>query len=359
MRSPMLHVATLAVALALGCTSASKSGPQSAAVAAGSGALPPTTEMGTIDGKVITYADLIAEKDVGTQFKQAESKAEQDLYDVRKKAVDQVITHRLLEFQAKAAHKELDDWFQHDFLNSVPEPSDAEVKASFDEHKAQLPPNSDYEQLKPKITQFVKQEHGKKALAAMLDDLKAKHNARVTFPAPALPRVDVAAIGPSKGPANAPVTIVEFSDFQCPFCGRAAPTVDRVMKEYDGKVKLVFRNYPLEFHPMAEKAAEAGACAADQNKFWEMHDAMFKDQAKLMVPDLKLTARAIGLDGDKFDKCLDSGEKKKAIEADQKAGTDAGVNGTPAFFINGVFLNGAVPFDDFKEALDRELGKKS
>jgi protein-disulfide isomerase len=108
---------------------------------------------------------------------------------------------------------------------------------------------------------------------------------------------------------------------------------------------------------MAEKAAEAGACADDQGKFWQMHDKMFGNQQKLAVADLKATAKDIGLDSAKFDKCLDGGEKKAAVQGDQKAGSEAGVNGTPAFFVNGVFINGAVPYEQFKEALDRELGK--
>jgi protein-disulfide isomerase len=131
------------------------------------------------------------------------------------------------------------------------------------------------------------------------------------------------------------------------------------MKDYDGKVRLVFRNFPLDMHPLAGKAAEAGACAADQNKFWQMHDRMFGDQNKLTVADLKKTAREIGIDGDRFDKCLDGGEKRQLVDADLKAGTDAGVSGTPAFFVNGVFINGSVPYEDFKQVLDRELDAKA
>ncbi|GAC1597213.1 MAG: thioredoxin domain-containing protein [Myxococcales bacterium] len=350
-----MHVVLIALALG-GCTaSAPKSSPSGAQAEAGQ--LAPGTEIATLDGKPVTYAELVSDKEMGGQFKQAESKALAELYDVRKKAADQLLTRRLLSAEAKKANKELDDWFQHDFLASVPEATDAEVNAAFEEHKSQLPPNAKLEELKPKIAQFVKQENAKKHLASMLEDLKAKRKAKVTLVAPQLPRVEVAATGPSKGPSNAKVTIVEFSDFQCPFCSRAAPTIDRVMKDYDGKVRLVFRHFPLDFHPMVAKAAEAGACAADQGKFWQMHDKMFGNQQKLAVADLKASAKEIGLDTGKFDKCLDSGEKKSAVQNDQKAGSDAGVNGTPAFFVNGVFINGAVPYEEFKAALDRELGK--
>src|ERR671935_178826 len=169
--------------------------------------------------------------------------------------------------------------------------------------------------------------------------------------------IDVETKGPSRGPNNAPVTIVEFSDFQCPYCGREYPVIERLMKEYDGKVRLVFRHYPLDFHPFAQKAAEAGACAQDQGKFWELHDKMFTNQNKLAVTDLKAYAKLLGMDAPKFDKCLDSGEKKALVDEDMKAGTAAGVNGTPAFFINGIFVNGAQPYERMKQAVDRELKK--
>ena len=191
-----------------------------------------------------------------------------------------------------------------------------------------------------------------------LEDLKAKHHVQVALEAPELPRVEVEAKGPSRGPANAPVTIVEFSDFQCPYCGREVPVIDRILKEYDGKVRLVFRHYPLDFHTFAGKAAEAGACAQDQGKFWELHDKMFSNQGKLAVDDLKGYAKSVGMDASKFDKCLDSGEKKALVEEDMKAGSAAGVNGTPAFFINGVFINGAQPYEQIKQTVDRELKRK-
>ena len=119
------------------------------------------------------------------------------------------------------------------------------------------------------------------------------------------------AIGPSKGPENAPVTIVEFSDFQCPFCSKAKVTVDEVMKGYGDKVRLVFRHFPLSFHQDAPKAAEAAACANDQKKFWEYHDKLFANQGALEVDDLKKHAADLGLDTARFNECLDSGKKEE------------------------------------------------
>src|SRR6266853_6951864 len=194
-------------------------------------------------------------------------------------------------------------------LALVPAPSDEEMKKFYEQNKAKMGGQND-DQIKDRIATYLKQQKGRDQLAKVVEDLKAKHGVQLTLAQPNLPRVEVAATGPSRGPASAPVTIVEFSDFQCPYCGREYPVVERLMKEYDGKVRLVFRHYPLDFHPFAEKAAEAGACAQDQGKFWELHDKMFGNQAKLAVDDLKTYAKQVGLDAPKFDKCLDSGEKK-------------------------------------------------
>ena len=144
--------------------------------------------------------------------------------------------------------------------------------------------------------------------------------------------------------------------FQCPFCSKARDTVEEVMQAYAGKVRLVFRHYPLPFHQNAPKAAEASMCANEQGKFWELHDLMFKSQDKLEVAQLKEHAAAVGLDAAKFGKCLDSGKMAKAVQEDMAAGTKVGVTGTPAFFVNGVMLSGAQPLDEFKKVIDSELG---
>jgi protein-disulfide isomerase len=165
----------------------------------------------------------------------------------------------------------------------------------------------------------------------------------------------VAAEGPARGPDNAPITIVEFSDFQCPYCSRASATVDEVLNAYPGKIRLVFRHYPLPFHAEAPKASEASMCANEQGKFWEYHDVLFKNQQQLAVADLKNHASAIGLDAAKFAECLDSGKNASVVEKDMEAGKKVGVNGTPAFFINGIMLSGAQPIEEFKAVIDSEL----
>jgi protein-disulfide isomerase len=169
--------------------------------------------------------------------------------------------------------------------------------------------------------------------------------------------VQGAADGPAKGPKTAKVTIVEFSDFQCPYCSRGKKVMEEVVAKYGDKVRLVFRDFPLDFHDKAQKAAEAGQCANDQGKFWAMHDWMFDNQQALDIPALKGAAKTMGMDSTAFDSCLDSGKHAALIKKNTKDGQEAGVRGTPAFFVNGVFLSGALPFEKFKTEIDRALAE--
>ena len=174
--------------------------------------------------------------------------------------------------------------------------------------------------------------------------------------APAVDRKKVPLEGESRGPADALVNIVVFSDFQCPFCGRVVPTIDKLMKDYDGKLRLFFKHYPLPFHGDAPLASQAALAAGAQGKFWEMHDRLFANQTAIKRPDLERHAQALGLDMAKFKQALDGNVYKARVDADTALGSSVGVNGTPAFFINGRRLSGAMPYTEFKRIIDDELG---
>ncbi|MDF1498339.1 MAG: thioredoxin domain-containing protein [Patescibacteria group bacterium] len=158
-----------------------------------------------------------------------------------------------------------------------------------------------------------------------------------------------------KGPKDAKVTIIEFSDFECPFCKKGKENIDEVLKIYGDEVKLVFKHFPLPSHSNAQKAAEASECANEQGKFWEMHDAMFEDQSKLAVSDLKQTAQKIGLVTKEFNNCLDSGKYEGKVKSDMGIGSEYGVGGTPAFFIGEDFLSGAQSPEKFQIIIDKQL----
>jgi len=160
---------------------------------------------------------------------------------------------------------------------------------------------------------------------------------------------------PSKGPANAPITIVEFSDFQCPFCGRVVPTMQEVMKDYDGKVRMVFRQHPLPFHPNAMPAAKASLAANEQGKFWEMHDKLFENQKDLSDDTITKIAKDLGLNMKKFNDSRNSTKFDAQIQDDIKFAEANGATGTPSAFINGVLVKGAQPATGFKEVIDKFL----
>jgi len=167
---------------------------------------------------------------------------------------------------------------------------------------------------------------------------------------------------PQKGPSDAKATIIEFSDFQCPYCNRAEPTLKQIFDEYGNNVRLVYRDFPLSFHQYAQKAAEASQCAFEQGKYWEYHDVLYENQDKLDVASLKQYAKNLGLDTAKFDSCLDSGKYASEVQKDFQDGQAAGVSGTPAFFIldkDGEVVEtivGAQPFSSFKDAIDPLVG---
>lgn len=184
-------------------------------------------------------------------------------------------------------------------------------------------------------------------------------NVKATPKAPEEKPVEIA-IGnsPVKGAKNAKVTIVEFSDFECPFCSRVNPTIDQIMKEYEGKVQVVFKNQPLPFHSNAKAAAEAALAAGEQGKYWEFHDKLFANQRALNRANYETWAGELGLNMAKFKAALDSGKFSAQVDADQALATSVGASGTPTFFINGRKLVGAQPFPAFKAIIDEELAKK-
>ncbi len=155
------------------------------------------------------------------------------------------------------------------------------------------------------------------------------------------------------GNKNAKVTLIEYSDFECPFCSRHFDTMQQIKKDFPNDVRVVFRHFPLSFHPEAQKAGEASECAAAQGKFWEMYEKIFaaNKAGSMNVAAWKQAAKDLGLDTAKFDKCLDSGEMASRVTEDLNEGSQAGVGGTPATFVNGELLEGALPYETFKQAI--------
>jgi protein-disulfide isomerase len=336
-------------AVGTGCNTGQRERAAAAPVSAAAPADPKAT-VAKIGSEIITEGDLDAK--VKSQLSRLETEHRQKVYDLKSEALEGMIDDRLLDSKAKAEGITKEKLIEREVTAKIAEPSAADIQMVYDQTKARGGNLPALDVVRPRIIAFLKEQGSEKTRQEYLEKLRA--GAKVeTLLSP--PRIEVAAVGPTRGEAKAPVTIVEFSDFECPFCVRAEDVIKKVMEAYPGKIRLVYRDYPLPFHARAQKASEAALCAGDQDKYWQMHEKLFANQKALEVGQLKQHAKDLGLATDKFDKCLDSGEKAATVEASKKAGEEAGVNGTPHFFINGRGLSGAQPFEKFKEIIDREL----
>ena len=240
--------------------------------------------------------------------------------------------------------------------NGGGEPSDVEIAAWYEENRSRVGGRT-LEQVRPQIAQVVRMA---KRVAAM-DSIEARLNRERNVTVHLQPlRLDVDdPTAPAIGPANAPVTLVEFSDFQCPFCARFYPTLHRLADTYGDKLRIVYRQYPIaSLHANAIKAAEASLCANDQGKFWEAHDLMFQEQNRLTVRELKVMASRLGMNQEQFDRCLDTGKYTEKVQGDIAAAGRVGATGTPALFVNGIPIEGgAVPYETVARAIDAELAR--
>ncbi|MCA9509497.1 MAG: thioredoxin domain-containing protein [Myxococcota bacterium] len=272
------------------------------------------------------------------------------LFDARSEALDEWVRDLVVETEAKKRGVTKEELLESE-VASLGAVDDAEVAAFFEENKERMRPGETLENVGPRIRAYL--EQGKRAEA--VEALIAAANVTMKLEPP---RIEVEAIGQARGPADAPVTIVEFSDYQCPFCSRAEPTVDQLLERYPTQVRLVYRHFPLDsIHPEARAAAIAATCAGEQGKFWEFHEKLFANQRELGAEAFDRFAGELGLDGAAFDACTASPEAAAVVTRDAEAGVAAGASGTPAFFVNGILLSGARPLEDFVEIVEAELAR--
>ncbi len=274
-------------------------------------------------------------------------------YELRSQALDALVTRSLLEREAVARGVSPEALNQSEVAAKVAV-SEEEVKSVYAANRSRLGNVSEADGME-RVRNGLRQQRQTERRNAYARELRARYDVKVMLDPYRVP-VELAD-APTRGNPKAPVTIVEFSDFQCPFCVRARPTVKRVRETYGDSVRWVFRHYPLDFHPLAQKAGEAAACAAEQGRFWEMHDLLWDKPTELEVPNLKAHAQALGLDSAAFATCLDGGRHAGLVDRDLKAGQEYGISGTPAFFVNGRLISGAQPFEAFQQVIDDELAR--
>lgn len=340
-----------AAAFMSACAEESASAQSTASVGAN-----PDQVVAEVAGKPITLKDVDAKWE---EFDAAErARIVQAMYQNRRNMLNQLVGDMLIENAAKAAGQPAAAFVAQDGAKRLPAVSEADVAQFYEQNKERAQGRT-LDQLRGEIKPYLDERRRQQARAMLVDELLAKSGSTVKVMLDA-PRytVPTTAADPVRGNPSAPVTIIEFSDYQCPFCARVNPTLAKVRETYGDRVKIIFKDYPLPNHAQAPKAAEAARCAGDQQKYWEMHDAMFANQRALEVPMLKQTARAIGLDGAAFDQCLDSGKHTAVVESGSALGNRMGVNSTPTLYVNGRPLIGAMPFENFKQIIDEELSRR-
>jgi protein-disulfide isomerase len=276
-------------------------------------------------------------------------------HEILESSLDNLITTRLLELEAEARGISTEELVNQAVDAKVDAPSQEAIDAFYEARKGQI--RQPKEAVEERIGQFLTQQQRQTVLAELVAELKSKYGFESYLEPLRVPVEDAGF--PARGPKSAPVTIVEFSDFECPYCSRVVPTLEQIVETYGDRVRLVFRQFPLNnIHPNAQKAAEASLCADDQGKFWEMHNLMFKEQKSLELEQLKEKAARLELDVEAFNECIDSSKYAEAVMSDQEAGSRIGVSGTPALFINGRFLSGAQPYEQLAAVIDEELASQ-
>ncbi len=320
--------------------------PQSSAAAAPAAA----TVVATVDGDPITAAQL--EAAVGAEL----GRLEQQIYEMKRQRLEQLIGERLMAREAARRQISVDALRKAEIHDKIAPVTDEEVTRFFEANKARLPnaPN-----IRDQIKRYLEMQGIEARATAFLDALRAGAKVAVTLEAPPVRRASVEVDGaPIRGDVSAPVTIVEFSDFHCPYCRTVQPTLLQVLERYKGKVRLVYKDLPLDgLHPNARRVSEAARCAGEQGKFWEFHDAAYAGLVGTDVSpeSMRKLATAAALDVAAFEQCLASDRHEAGIQRDMEQAERLGLSGTPAFFVNGRLLTGAQPLEAFAKVIDEEL----
>jgi protein-disulfide isomerase len=326
--------------------------PESAAPAEEKSATPDADVVaGRIGGKDVSVSDVDAWIMDKLFANATNDRQPSRLYEIRSRALKQMASEQGLEAEAAKQSLQREELLRRE-LEKRASVTPEEVKAFYEQNKQRYGQRT-FEQLEAPIKRQLEQQKRQKEMEAYFESLRQSVGFEERLEPP---RFKIAGDGNARGPADAPVTLVEFSDYECPFCKNAEAVVAEVLERYPTQVRFVYRHFPLDqIHKQARTAALAAECADAQGKFWEYHQALFEGAPKLAEADLKTYADAVGLDRAAFDPCLAQQQPMATIGNDIDAGDKAGVRGTPAFFVNGLPLSGGRSLADFAAVIDREL----
>lgn len=347
---------TLPLLLGIGSLPAACKTPEKAPpTAAPRAAVDPKTPVATWKGGAVERAAL--DEAVGKKLVQMEVEYQMNRFQTERQAAEQLLVEKLVEEEAARRKMSVDELMVAEIERKVSPPTEAEIQEMYVALARQLR-GAPLDQVRDILAAQVTQKKQGERFQVWVEDLKQQAGAKVVVPFPDVPRMEVSVDDdPSLGSDKARVTIVQFAEYQCGYCGKANLTMKKLLKDYDGKVRMVFRDFPLSFHEQAIPAAIAANCAGKQGRYWEMHDVMMANQASLGENDLLGYATKVGLDIDAWKTCRENPQERAEVMADFAAGQELGVSGTPAFFINGISLSGALPYDLFALILDQELAR--
>ena len=291
------------------------------------------------------------EKPLGAQI----SKLEEQIYALKRQRLEGLIQMRLLAKEASKRGLSVPALLEAEVSAKISPVTDQEIETYYQANKTRYPGDNYRQTIQ---SQLENQRRGARQ-QAFIQALRAQANIVINLKPPPIYRADVSAGGaPIRGSANAPVTIIEFSDFHCPYCKKVQPTLSRILSEYGDRVRLAYRDFPLDqLHPSARKAAEAARCANDQGKFWEFHDKLYGGGTDASPETLTRLGREIDMDVVAFQQCLSAGKHRSEIDRDIQEATNFGVTGTPGFFINGRLVSGAQAYESFAQIINEELGR--
>jgi protein-disulfide isomerase len=311
------------------------------------------------EGKPLRENDVIVAVADGVRItaRELEEFMAEPLQDLRKRSVDRMVNDRLLTLEASRRGLSLEALTKAEIDDRVTRPTEAVLRQMFtsDQRDGKAPPGATFEQVRDQVEAAAMRTRKVERGHDFVEQLRSQANVQVHLPLIPRARVAVEATGPAEGPEAAPVTLVEFADFECPYSARLQQVIEAVMKRYDGRVRHVFRRFPLAIHDHAQKAAQASFCAEEQGRFWQYRTGVFAHQASLEDGDLRSLAAGLGLDAARFADCLDSGRTQTRVDADLAAGARAAVTSTPTLFINGMVVHGARTLGELQELIDAEL----
>jgi protein-disulfide isomerase len=312
----------------------------------------PASAIASVDGEVITSLEL--NQTIGANI----AALEERIYQLKRERMDALINERLTQREAARRGITVTALLEAEVFSKIEPVGDSEVESFYQANRSRL--QDQESDLRERIRAHLHDQKSAARQAAFVADLRAKSNVTIRLQAPPVYRVDLHFNGaPSRGAADAPVIIVKFEDFHCPFCKESQQTLSELLARYQGKVRVVHKDYPIDvLHPAARGAHVAARCANEQEKFWAYHDVLYANAPKGAPADLVGYAKQVGLNVEAFEQCLASGKYDAPVQSDFDDGTNAGVTGTPAFFINGRLIAGAQPLERFIQVIDEELAVK-